>query len=87
MLGLLRENNEILRECKIGRLGNGNLSKENFDFLRLPLGYKISILIKGFLVYKRKNRNHKILRDVLCLSLIQPNRKYKMSEKNEDIVR
>lgn len=86
LLGLLRESNDILRECRIGRLGT-QLSKENFDFLRLPLGYKISILIKGFLAFKRRSRNHKILRDVLCLSLVAPGRRYKMGEKQEEIIR
>jgi hypothetical protein len=68
-------------------LSNVRLTRENFDFLRLPLGYKISILIKGFLAYKRRNKNHKILRDVLCLSLVQPGRRYKMGEKQEEIIR
>ena len=81
LLGLLRESNEILRECRIGKLGNGRLTKENFDFLRLPLGYKISILVKGFLMYKRRSKNYKILRDILCLSLMHPGRRYKITEK------
>jgi hypothetical protein len=82
LLGLLRdEKNEILKECKIVKLGDGGLTRENFDFLRLPLGYKISILIKGFLAYKRRSKNYKILRDVLCLSLALPGRRYPMSEK------
>jgi hypothetical protein len=48
----------------------------------LPLGYKISILIKGYLAFKRRSRNHKILKDVLCLSLALPGRRYRMGEKH-----
>lgn len=70
LLALLRESNDILKECKLGRV-EGGLTKENFDFIRLPIGYKISILIKGYLNYKRRHKNTKIIRDVLCLSLMR----------------
>jgi len=57
-----------------------SLSRENFDFIRLPIGYKISILIKGFLKSKKNLRERRItLKNILCLSEMDCNNRYKMS--------
>lgn len=47
----------------------------------MTLGEKISILIKGYLLYKRKHKSYKIIRDVLALSLAQPGKRYPIIEK------
>ena len=80
LLGLLRESNDILKECKIGNMGEGRISKDNFDFIRMEVGAKVSMLVKGFLRHKlNHSRNSKIIKDVICLSLMPRNRRYRMN--------
>jgi hypothetical protein len=55
------------------------LSKYNFDFIRLPIGYKISILIKGYLKSKKNQADRKkALKNILFLSELDINRQYKI---------
>lgn len=83
LLNLLTESNEIISSCGLTKLDENNLTKSNFDFIRSPIGYKISILIKGYLKYKKKTGNHKkIIKDILYLCLMKPKQRYKINEKN-----
>ena len=47
-----------------------SLTKNNFDFIRLPIGYKISILIKGYLRHKKQQGEELkfVLKKILALS-------------------
>jgi len=51
----------------------------------MPIGYKISILIKGYLRYKLKAKKTKIIRDILCLSLMPLGRKFPFNDKNKEV--
>lgn len=64
-----------------------NISKQNFDFIRLPIGYKISILIKGYLKSKRNLKERRItLKNILLLSEMDCNRKYRIIPENVSLI-
>ncbi len=88
LLRLLYEGNPILNECRLTTINwrsmEDTLTKENFDYIRAPIYQKIGILIKGYLKY---NKNKANLTDILILSLLDPNRAYKVNEKNFTVVK
>lgn len=88
LLSLLRQDNEILRECKIGNMRQQqNMTRENFEFIRRPIGYKISILIKGYLkLITNKPRRRSILLNILTLSTMNYNNKYRITTENTDLL-
>lgn len=66
---------------------HANLSRSNFDFIRLPIGYKISILIKGYLKSKKILKERRVsLKRILFLSEMDCNKKYKINKENNDLI-
>ena len=80
LLRLLYEGNPILNECGLKKIDwrstEDGLTKQNFDYIRSPIDEKIGILIKGYLRY---NKSKAQINDILTLSLLDPNRAYKIS--------
>jgi len=62
------------------------MTRENFEFIRRPIGYKISILIKGYLKLTNKSKRKAILRNILELSTMNVNNKYKITADNTDLL-
>jgi hypothetical protein len=63
------------------------MTKENFEFIRRPIGYKICILIKGYLkLITNKSKRKNILLNILTLSTMNNNNKYKITAENTDLL-
>lgn len=86
LLLLLRDNNDILQKCKIGGMGEGRMTKDNFEFIRRPIGDKISILLKGYLKYKSGKQKQSMLKNILVLSSWEVGNKYRVSDMNKELV-
>ena len=63
------------------------MTRENFEFIRRPIGYKISILIKGYLkLITNKTKRRSILLNILTLSTWNVNNKYKITPENTELL-
>jgi len=62
------------------------MTRENFEFIRRPIGYKISILIKGYLKLTNKSKRRSILLNILTLSTMKVDKKFKITSENSDLL-